>query len=124
MKRLNKFLITILALATFLPNKADAFIDFCFPISSTILLVVLGWPSMIIYEFFTEKISGDSFAFISIGILVNLMVVAGIGLIVDAHRKNEEKLAKRFVVKFPLYFIGSVVVLFILSFVDKTCFPA
>ena len=103
-------------------NKKKGFINFCFPISFTLLTFLLGWPQIILYEF-GYKPSTDIFDvnFIVIGIGVNLLILFIIGLLIDIGRKAKGYLPKKYFFKLPILLLIVSTLLFIISLIDKTC---
>lgn len=106
-------------------NKSSGFINFCFPISFTILVFILGWPYVIMYEL-GYQVSDNIFSTgpIVAGIVVNAVILFVVGIIVDRWRKTKGFLQKKYYLKLPLLFLIISGLLFILLLVDKSCFPA
>ncbi|MEK7117667.1 MAG: hypothetical protein AAB861_02725 [Patescibacteria group bacterium] len=103
-------------------NKKRGFINFCFPISFTILTFLLGWPQIILYEF-GYKSSTKIFDanFIVIGVVSNLLILFIIGLVIDKWRKTKGYLSKKYFFKLPILLLIVSTLLFIISLIDKTC---
>ena len=80
----------ILPILLILPLGVNAFIDFCFSISITILVFVLGWPSMILYSLGYQPSWGLMDAkFIIVGTIVNIFLLFIFGLIIDSWRNKK-----------------------------------
>ncbi len=103
-------------------NKKSGFINLCFPLSFTILTFLLGWPQIILYQFgyktSTELLDMN---FIATGTIANLLVLLVIGILVDTWRKKKGYLSKKYYMKLPILLIIIGLLLFAISFIDKTC---
>ncbi len=107
----------------FIPFRTYAFLNFCFPISFTLLVFILSWPSMILYEFgYQISTNFISVGFVVIGVIVNFLLVLVIGYLVDLWKRKNGYLPKKYYLKLPLLFIILISILFILTFFDKSCF--
>jgi len=123
MKFITKKVSIVLAILLFLPQKASAFINFCFPISSTLLIFVLGWPYVILYNFFGYQPSVKllDINFITTGAVSNVISLIIFGIALDLWRRKKGYLLKKYWLKLPLIFLLFIVILFGLSFIDPTC---
>ena len=120
----KKILILVTAILLVLPVKAEAFLDICFPISFVILLFILGWPNMIFYEFFGYQSAGNeliNWEIILVGLAVNVLILFLLGIFLDLwiYRKNTS--IKGYSIKIPLIFIVIMLLLFGISFIDRSC---
>src|SRR3989344_1496230 len=95
-------LILYIAILTF-PITAFGLIDFCFSVSFTVLTLVLGWPSMLLF-----------------GFVVNFLIALAISIFLGRH-ETEQGLPfyKKF--KLPILFSIFIFLLLIISFIDPTC---
>jgi hypothetical protein len=106
------------------PIKTFAFWDLCFPISFTFLIFALGWPNMILYTFVysaNEKLF--DMKFVLIGVIVNLFATVLIGVLIDWIRQKKNLLPKKYYWKLPVLFFTILLLLFVLSYIDPTCWP-
>ena len=123
----NKKFSLIISGLLFIPLKAQAFLDFCFPVSVTILYFVLGWPSTLIYELFPKTISETILerGFIGIfvlGFAIDFIVIFLLSYLVDRNQKRLQlPLKKRYMFKGPAFFVAAVIVLLLFMFIDPTC---
>lgn len=125
---MSKFFVSILSILLYLPLQAKAFLNFCFPISFTILTFILGWPIMVFGELlpqrFTRSLFGStnsdlSFTWLFIfGLIIDLLFVYLISYLLDKSNGFKTRYAK----KIPLIFFLAIVVLFIFSYFDPTCY--
>lgn len=123
----NKKFGLIFTIISFIPLKAEAFWNFCFPVSYVIWTFILGWPSPVIYELLPKHLSkpilGEGFTRMFIlGFVIDLIIILVIGFIVDKRKGIQSvSVREKYIFKLPSYFILTVLILFLLSFVDPTC---
>ena len=113
-------LILYIAILTF-PITAFGLIDFCFSVSFTVLTLVLGWPSMLLYETFPTVTPVQEFSSMLVfGFVVNFLIALAISIFLGIH-ETEQGLPfyKKF--KLPILFSIFIFLLLIISFIDPTC---
>ncbi|TSC75924.1 MAG: hypothetical protein G01um101430_94 [Parcubacteria group bacterium Gr01-1014_30] len=117
-----KRLFVVLSMLLFYPYKVNAFLNFCFPISYTVLVFILGWPHMILdsfgYQLFSELLD---ISFITVGTVGNTVLFFIFGIAVDVWRRKKDSLPKKYWLKSPIIFLIFVAILLGLSFIDPTC---
>ena len=107
-------------IASSFPIASRAFFNFCFPISSVILIFALAWPGVILYEVFDIQIS--TILITIIGFILDAAIFYLIGLIIDRKRSDVGKSWRsKYRYKLPVIFVCACVLLFAFAFIDPTC---
>src|SRR3989338_1782792 len=120
MSRTQRNCLTISLIILSFPAQASAFVDICLPFSFTALMLILGWPEMLVYEIFGDNVLSQQFGLL--GLITNLLLILIISYFLDKKSVKKDKFYKKFIFKLPLYFIILIALLFALSFIDTTCF--